>query len=133
MIYCDYIILDQIISLRNSPENLDEAIENDKTKTLVKMFVPIYNNTTGQFLGVKETLRYIMLRNEPQESFFTYGYSPEHLGILFCFSKQVMSFAFQSKRGTSFNSHKLETFVENNSDKSDVFSIFHLSWIERNP
>ena len=41
MIYCDYIILGQIISLRNSPENLDEAIENDKTKTLVKMFVPI--------------------------------------------------------------------------------------------
>ena len=80
MIYCDYNILGQIISLRNSPENLDEAIENDKTKTLVKMFVPIYNNTTGQFLGVKETLVYIMPRNEPKESF--------------CFSKQAMPNVF---------------------------------------
>ena len=51
------------------------------------MFVPIYDNTTGQFLGVKETLGYIMVRNEPEESFLTYGHSAEHSAILFCYSK----------------------------------------------
>ena len=34
MIYCDYVILGQIVSLRNPPESLDEAIENDETNTL---------------------------------------------------------------------------------------------------
>ena len=118
MIYCDYVILGQIVPLRNPSENLDEAIENDQTKTLVKMFVPMYDNATGQFLGVKETLGYIMLRDEPEETFLTYGFSAEYSGILFCHSKQPMPNIF---RGTSFNSHKLQTFAKNKVKKSDLF------------
>ena len=41
MIYCDYVILSQLIALKNPPEDLDEAIKNDNTNTLTKMFVPI--------------------------------------------------------------------------------------------
>ena len=90
IIYCDYAILGQIVPLRNPPENLDEAVANDETNTLVKMYMPMYDNSNGKFLGVKETLGYIMLRNEPEETFLTYGYSAEHSNILFCFSKQPM-------------------------------------------
>ena len=89
IIYCDYAILGQIVSLRNPPENLDEAVANDETDTLVKMYMPMYDNSNGKFLGVKETLGYIMLRNESEETFLTYSYSAEHSNILFCFSKQA--------------------------------------------
>ena len=82
------------------------------------MFVPMYDNTTGRFLGVKETLGYIMLRNKPEETFLTYGFSAKHSGILFCFSKQPMPNIF---RGTSLNSHKLQTFAGNKSKRSGLF------------
>ena len=112
MIYCDYVILGQLIALKNPPEDLDEAIKNDK------MFVPIYDNTTGQFLGAKESLGYVMVRNEPEESFLMYGYSAEHSAILFCYSKQPMPNIF---RGTAFNSHKLQAYADSSTQMSDVF------------
>ena len=118
MIYCHYVILGQLIALKNPPEDLDAAIKNDKTNTLTKMFVPIYDNTTGQFLGVKETLGYIMVRNEPEESFLTYGYSAEHSAILFCYSKQPMPNIFHS---TAFNAHKRQTYADSRTQMSDVF------------
>ena len=113
MIYCDYSILGQIVAFRSPPENIDEAIKNDKK--LVKIFTPMYDNATGQFLGVKESVGYIMLRTEAEETFLTYGLSSEHSGILFCYSKQPMPNIF---RCTSFNSHKLQTFLENKAKKS---------------
>ena len=110
--------------MKNPPENLDEAVSNDETDTLVKMYTPMYDNVNGNFLGVKETLGYIMLRNEPEETFLTYGFSAEHSNILFCFSKQPMPNIF---RGTAFNSHKLETFAENKAKRSNLF--FYLPFI----
>ena len=104
ILYCDYVLLGQILPLKNPLENLDESLANDKTKTLVKMFVPEYDRNNGKFLDVKETLGYIMLRNEAEEIFFTYGYKAEHSNILCCYSMQPMPNIF---RGTSFNSHKL--------------------------
>ena len=108
MIYCDYVIIGQLIALKNPPEGLDEAVKNDKTNTLTKLFVSIYDNTTGQFLSVKETLGYIMVRNDPEKSFLMYGYSAEHSAILFCYSKQPMPNIFC---GTAFNSHKLQAYA----------------------
>ena len=116
MIYYDYAILGQIVAFRASlPENIDEAIKNDKK--LVKIFTPMYDNTTGQFLGVKESVGYIMLRNEAEETFLSYGFSSEHSGIMFCYSKQPMPNIFCC---TSFNSHKLQTFLENKVKKSEL-------------
>ena len=115
MIYCDYAIFGQIVAFRSPPENIDETIKNDKK--LVKIFTPIYDNTTGQFLGVKESVGYIMLRNEAEETFSSYGFSSEHSGIMFCYSKQPMPNIFCD---TSFNSHKLQTFLENKAKKSEL-------------
>ena len=47
MIYCDYVILGQIVALRHPPEKIDEAIENDDTNTLVKMFMPLVFGREG--------------------------------------------------------------------------------------
>ena len=62
MIYCDYIILAQIVAFRSPPENVDEIIKNDKK--LVKIYMPMYDITTGKFWGVKESVGYTMIRNE---------------------------------------------------------------------
>ena len=82
------------------------------------MFMPMYGNATGQFLGVKETMGYIMPQNEPEETFLSYGFSSEHSNKLLCFPKQPMPNIF---RGTNFNRHKLQTFAENKAKKSNLF------------
>ena len=115
MIYCDYIILAQIVAFRSPPENVDEIIKNDKK--LVKIYMPMYDITTGKFLGVKESVGNIMIQNEEQETFLSYGYSSEHSSTLYCHSKQPIPNIF---RGTAFNTHKLSTYLENKSQKSNV-------------
>ena len=115
MIYCDYTILAQIILFKSSPENIDEAVKEDKK--LVKIYMSMYDTVTGQFLGVKEGIRYIMVRNEEEETFLSYGYSSEHSTVLYCHSKQPIPNIF---RGTSFNIHKLQTYLENKSKRSDL-------------
>ena len=47
MIYCDYIILGQIVVFRSTPEGakFDELIKNDKK--LVKLYMPMHDVTTG--------------------------------------------------------------------------------------
>ena len=58
MIYCDYTILGQIVVFRSPPagENIDDLIKNDKKP--VKFYMPMYDITTGKFLGVKESVGY---------------------------------------------------------------------------
>ena len=74
MIYCDYIMLGQIIPFKSppEPENIDEYIKNDKK--LVKMYLPMYDTATGKFLGIKESVGYIIIRNQEEEVFLSYGY-----------------------------------------------------------
>ena len=108
MIYCDYIILGQILAFRSPPENIDEIIQNDKK--LVIIYMPMYDMTTGKILGVKESVGYIMIRNKEQEAFFSYGFSAEHSSILYGHSKQPIPDIF---RETAFNMHKLSTYLEN--------------------
>ena len=115
MIYCEYTILAQIIPFKSSPENIDEAVKEDKK--LVKIYMPMYETVTGQFLGVKEGIGYIMVRNEEEETFLSYGYSSEHSNVLYCHSKQPISDIF---RGTSFTTHKLQTYLKNKSKRSDL-------------
>ena len=116
MIYCDYTILAQIMPFKSLPENVDEAVKLDKK--LVKIYLPIYDTTTGQFLGVKEGVGYIMVRNEVEETFLSYGFSSEHSSVLYCHSKQPIPNIF---RGTSFNTHKFQTYLENTSKRSDLY------------
>ena len=116
IIYCDYIILGQIVLFKSQPESgIDEFISKDKK--FVKIYLPIYNLATGDFLGVNEAVGYIMLRNQEDEVFLSYGYSEEHASTLFCHQKQPIPNVF---RGTAFNSHRLSTHFENKSVMPDI-------------
>ena len=116
IIYCDYIILGQIVPFKSQPESdIDEFISKDKKS--VKIYLPIYDSATGDFLGVNEAVGYIMLRNQEDEVFLSYGYSEEHASTLFCHQKQPIPNVF---RGTAFNLHRLSTPLENKSVMSDI-------------
>ena len=52
--------------MQNPPENLEDIV---LTENQVKMFVPLYDTNNGEFLGVKQTLGYVMLRGDPDETF----------------------------------------------------------------
>lgn len=53
MLYLDYVILEQLIAARNSLENIAEC---DCAPNEVKLLVPLYNLTNGEFLGLDEYL-----------------------------------------------------------------------------
>ena len=114
MIYCDYITLAQIVVFRSPPdsevENIDELIKNDKK--LIKIYMPMYDVTTGKFLGLKESVGYIMIRNQEDEVFLSYGYSSEHSTSLYCYQKQPIP--------NIFNTHKLANYLESKAEISDI-------------
>ena len=116
IIYCQYIILGQVLPLRNPPEDLDNYVKDNH---LVKMYVPLYDNNDGRFLGVKETAGYVMLRGDSDETFWTYGFSEEKPSILYCTSKQPMPNVF---KGTAFNAHINE--ILNERDRNEFSRIF---------
>ena len=72
---------------------------------------------TADFLGVNEAVGYIMLCNQEDEVFLSYGHSEEHVSTLFCHQKQPIPNVL---RGTAFNSHRLNTHLENKSVMSDI-------------
>ena len=100
IIYCDYVILGQIVPFKLQPaeSDLDEFISKDKR--FVKIYSSSYDLNTGEFLGINEGAGYTMLRNQEDEFFLSYGYSEEHASTLFCYQKQSMPNIF---RGTSFS------------------------------
>ena len=119
MIYWDYIILRQIVVFRSPPDsegdNIDKLIKNDKK--LVKIYMPMYDLTTGKFLGVKESVGYIMIRNQEDEVFLSYGFFSEHSTSLYCYQKQPIPNIF---RGIAFNTHKLANYLESKAEMSDI-------------
>ena len=117
MIYCDYVILGQIVVFKSPPESeiADELIKNDKK--LVKIYMPMYDTPTGKFLGLKESVGYIMIRNQEEEVFLSYGFSSEHAAALYCYQKQPIPNTF---RVTAFNTHKLSNYLENKAVMSDI-------------
>ena len=119
IIYCQYVILGQVIPLRNPPEELDEYISSEDH--LVKMYVPLYDNNDRRFLGVKETADYVMLRGDSNETFWTYGFSEEKPSLLYYYSKQPMPNVF---KGTAFNAYSNEMLSER--DRNDFSKIFYL-------
>ena len=68
-IYCDYVILAQIMPLANIDPliNLDTYEPKDNE---VVIYVPMYNNVTGLYYGLTKKLGMITLRGDAQERFF---------------------------------------------------------------
>ena len=71
----------------------------------VKMYRPKYDKMTGVFLGLYETLGYVMVRGDPQEHFLDYGFCKKNSKILHShYKKRILS----SFSGTFFNRHRIQ-------------------------
>ena len=117
VVYCQYVILGQVIPWRNPPDNIDDHVSNNDH--LVKMYVPLCDNNDGRFQGVEETVGYIMLRGDRDEFFWTYSFSEEKSNILYCSAKQPMPNVF---KGTVSNAYGNEML--NERDRNDYSKIF---------
>ena len=77
------------------------GIKNYKLKDReVKYIPPKYNPETGEFLGIYETIGFLVVRGDPFEVFLNYGYDQK-----FCIqplAKKILSCFC----GTMFNRHK---------------------------
>ena len=100
-IYCDFIILAQIMPLANIDPaiNLDTYVPKDDE---VVIYTPMYNTITGQYHGLTKKLGLITLRGDPKERFYSYGYSKEKSVLLFCSVKSPLPNIFSS---TAFKKH----------------------------
>ena len=112
VIYCDYVVLGQLLILKN-PE-AKEPINS----SYVKLYSPSYDREQGRFLGIKETLAYIMIRGYEDETFYTKSFDPKKSSILYCYSRQLMPNIF---KGTAFNCHILLSVAESKPILSNVF------------
>lgn len=67
IIYANHIIPGQIITAANSPDDIEpyQHVENE-----VKLVRPLYNEQTGEFLGLRKSLTFINVHGEEEESFF---------------------------------------------------------------
>ena len=96
----DYFLLGQIIEAMNPPND----IKNYKVKNPeVKHLRPKYNPETGEFLGISETIGFLVVRGDPFEVFLNYGYNLEKSKILYSTFRKKNPSSFC---GTMFNRQK---------------------------
>ena len=78
-IYLGYIILGQLICVKNLPEDFDTY---EYKPDEVKFCVPLYNVDTGEFKSLQNWLAYIMVRGDENKTFLSYGYDEDKFNIL---------------------------------------------------
>ena len=115
--YGDFFILGQVNEVLNPLEDLSTYELKDWE---VKLFRQRYDPITGTFLGLYETLGYIMVRGAADEHFLDYGYSKKDSKILHSFHKKRMPSSFS---GTFFNRHRIQ--YESGALQTDFSQIFY--------
>ena len=101
-IYCDFVILGQIMHLANIDPLINLDTYEPKNKETV-IYVPLYNTVTGLCHGLTKKLGLITLRGDAQERFYSYGYSKEKSALLYCSMKAPLPNTFSL---TCFKKHK---------------------------
>ena len=100
--YVDYYTVGQINQCLNPPESLNsyEFKENE-----AKIYRPRYDTVSDQFLGLYETLGYLMAQGDSDEWFFDYGFLKQNSKILHSYHKNR---TLNSSFGTFFNRHRIQ-------------------------
>ena len=94
-IYCDYIILAQIMSLANIDPTINLDTHDLKDDEVI-IYTPMYNTVTGLYYGLTKKLGQITLRGDAKERFFSYGYNKEKSALLYCSMKSPLPNIFSS-------------------------------------
>ena len=99
--YGDYYILGQIVECANLPKNITNYVFKDRE---VKLYWPRNDQVTGNFQGLYEIIGYIIVRGNPEEHFFDYGFCKENSKLLYSYHKRIIPSSFS---GTFFNRYKI--------------------------
>ena len=89
--YCDYYTLGQIVSAANPPQDVSSYTLN---KGEVKTTQSKYNSKTGEFLGLYETVEYLLVRGSPEEVLFNCSHEKEKSKILYSHYRRTILNAF---------------------------------------
>ena len=100
--YADMFLIGQVNECLNPPEDLHSYECGDRE---VKMYRPKYDKMMSAFLGLYETLGYIMVRGDPQEHFLDYGSCKKNSKILYSHYKKPIPSSFS---GTFFNRDRIQ-------------------------
>ena len=92
----------QVNQCLNPPENLDEYQFKENEARINR---PRYDTVTRQFMGLYETLGYLMVKCDSDECFLHYGYSKQSSKILHSYHRKRMPNSFS---GTFFNRRHLQ-------------------------
>ena len=84
MYYSDYVIIGQVTEAINPPENIESYVFKERE---VKLRRPRYNPTTGEFLGLYDTVGFLVCRGEEEEHFLSYGYDENKPKLFYSFYK----------------------------------------------
>ena len=85
-IYLEFVILRQILPFANPDPKIN--LDNHNFKDNEALFIPSYNTETGLYQDQQKKLRYITLRGDVNERFFSYGWNKENSKVLSCTVKQ---------------------------------------------
>ena len=97
--YGKYFLLGQIHESANLPSNIQSYVcKEDK----VKDYHPKYDKNTRKFLGLYETVRFLVVRGDPFQVFLSYGYDTEKSKVLYSIYKGKIPSSFS---GMIFNHH----------------------------
>ena len=96
--YANMFLIGQVNECFNPPEDLHSYECGDQEE---KMYRPKYDKMMCAFLGLYETLGYIMVRGDPQEHFLDYGFCKKNSKILHSHYKKRFL-------GTFFNRHRIQ-------------------------
>ena len=124
-IFCgDYFLIGQIHESANPPSDVQnyECKEDE-----VKYYRSRYNADTVEFLGLYETIGFLVVRGDPFEVFLSYRYDAVKSKVLYSNYKQKILSSFS---GTLFTRHikMIEGFDE--LEMSQLFFFYHPQWTE---
>ena len=100
--YTDYYLLGQIIECIKPPEEILNYVCNERE---FKIHRQRYDIATAQFLGLYKSLRFLVVRGDPNKHFLDYSYCKKISKILYSYHKRKIPSSFS---GTFLNKHKLE-------------------------
>lgn len=106
----------QIVEALNPPQDMASySLKEDE----VKMVRPKYNIETGEFLGIYETVGYIIVRVSPEEVFFNISFDKEKSKFLYSHYRRRILNVFCR---TMYNRHR--TMVQSGELESDFSHLY---------
>ena len=82
------------------------------------MIRPKYNAETGEFLGLYETVGFMVVKGSPDEVFFNYGYNKDKSKVLYSHYRRRIPNSFS---GIIFNCHRTIETGEIDSEFSNIY------------